>query len=563
MAVTFVLGNAHDLSTSLLMPSNSIAAAIANEFTEADTELYRSSLIALAFLLFVVTFLVLTAAKLMLMRIGRSPREDPLTACSCAASSPTSLALLFAGAATLFGLTWLVWILWTTLAAGRGGALARAVHANDSAAGRERRPAQCLLRKRGDGPARARHRHPGRDRRRHLSRRARPPLAPGGRRQLPQRHPAERAVDRHRPVRLRAGRAPVGPFLRLRRRAGARDDPAADRRPDDRRSAAPGARTRCAKRPSRSACRRGESPRGSSTRRRSAGSSPASCSASRASPARPRRCCSPRSTTSSGAPTSTQPLANVPVVIFQYAMSPYDEWHALAWAGALSSRSSSSALNLAVRFLARRGKQMIESARTRRSRVDAGARLAGQDRRARPRLLLRQDACAEARRPRGPGQCRDRDHRPVGLRQVDAAARHQPHLRALSRPAGGRRDRDRRRNVLDPRYPLSALRRCVGMVFQKPTRSPPASARTSPSRSSYYERLPKSRARRPGRGRASPGGAVGRGQGQARRQRACRCRAGSSSGCASPARSPCGPKSSSSTSRPRRSTRSRPPRSRS
>ena len=71
MAVTFVLGNAHDLSASLLMPSNSIAAAIANEFTEADTELYRSSLIALGFLLFVVTFIVLTIAKLMLLRINR------------------------------------------------------------------------------------------------------------------------------------------------------------------------------------------------------------------------------------------------------------------------------------------------------------------------------------------------------------------------------------------------------------------------------------------------------------------------------------------------------------
>jgi phosphate transport system permease protein len=70
MAVTFVLGNAHDLSASLLMPSNSIAAAIANEFTEADTELYRSSLIALAFILFIVTFLMLTAARLMLARIG-------------------------------------------------------------------------------------------------------------------------------------------------------------------------------------------------------------------------------------------------------------------------------------------------------------------------------------------------------------------------------------------------------------------------------------------------------------------------------------------------------------
>jgi phosphate transport system permease protein len=72
MAVTFVLGNAHDLTTSLLMPSNSIAATIANEVTEADTELYRSSLIALAFLLFAVTFVVLSAAKLLLMRIGRT-----------------------------------------------------------------------------------------------------------------------------------------------------------------------------------------------------------------------------------------------------------------------------------------------------------------------------------------------------------------------------------------------------------------------------------------------------------------------------------------------------------
>ena len=71
MAVTFVLGNAHELSSSLLMPSNSIAAAIANEFTEADTDLYRSSLIALGFLLFVVTFIVLTIAKLLLMRINR------------------------------------------------------------------------------------------------------------------------------------------------------------------------------------------------------------------------------------------------------------------------------------------------------------------------------------------------------------------------------------------------------------------------------------------------------------------------------------------------------------
>jgi phosphate transport system permease protein len=71
MAVTFVLGNAHMLTPSLLMPGNSIAATLANEFTEADSELYRSSLIALGFLLFVVTFIVLAIAKLMLMRLSR------------------------------------------------------------------------------------------------------------------------------------------------------------------------------------------------------------------------------------------------------------------------------------------------------------------------------------------------------------------------------------------------------------------------------------------------------------------------------------------------------------
>ena len=50
-----------------------------------------------------------------------------------------------------------------------------------------------------------------------------------------------------------------------------------------------------------------------------------------------------------------QPLANVPVVIFQYAMSPYDEWHALAWAGALALTVFVLGLDLMVRFFADRG----------------------------------------------------------------------------------------------------------------------------------------------------------------------------------------------------------------
>ncbi|WP_233847981.1 phosphate ABC transporter permease subunit PstC [Paraburkholderia sp. HD33-4] len=71
MAVTFVLGNSHDFSVSLLDPSNSIAATLANEFTEADSPIYLSSLIALGFVLFAVTSVVLALAKLLLLRLKR------------------------------------------------------------------------------------------------------------------------------------------------------------------------------------------------------------------------------------------------------------------------------------------------------------------------------------------------------------------------------------------------------------------------------------------------------------------------------------------------------------
>jgi phosphate transport system permease protein len=69
MAVTFVIGNAHRISSSLLAPGTTISAAIANEFTEADGALYTSSLIALGLLLFVLTFTVIAAARLLLMRL--------------------------------------------------------------------------------------------------------------------------------------------------------------------------------------------------------------------------------------------------------------------------------------------------------------------------------------------------------------------------------------------------------------------------------------------------------------------------------------------------------------
>jgi len=71
MAVTFVIGNAHRISASLLAPGTTISATIANEFTEAVGDLYTSSLIALGLILFVITFIVLAAARYMLLRLER------------------------------------------------------------------------------------------------------------------------------------------------------------------------------------------------------------------------------------------------------------------------------------------------------------------------------------------------------------------------------------------------------------------------------------------------------------------------------------------------------------
>ena len=71
MAITFVIGNAHKLSWSLFAAGNSIASTLANEFAEAETGLHMSSLFALGLILFVITFIVLAAAKLMLARLEK------------------------------------------------------------------------------------------------------------------------------------------------------------------------------------------------------------------------------------------------------------------------------------------------------------------------------------------------------------------------------------------------------------------------------------------------------------------------------------------------------------
>jgi phosphate transport system permease protein len=70
MAVTFLIGNAQEIKLSLLDPATSISATLANEFTEAVEELYLSSLVELGLILFLITFVVLALAKLLIARFS-------------------------------------------------------------------------------------------------------------------------------------------------------------------------------------------------------------------------------------------------------------------------------------------------------------------------------------------------------------------------------------------------------------------------------------------------------------------------------------------------------------
>jgi phosphate transport system permease protein len=71
MAVTFVIGNAHQLKASLFAPGNSIASALANEFTEAVGDLYTAALIELGLILFLITTIVLACSKLLLLQLAK------------------------------------------------------------------------------------------------------------------------------------------------------------------------------------------------------------------------------------------------------------------------------------------------------------------------------------------------------------------------------------------------------------------------------------------------------------------------------------------------------------
>lgn len=71
MAVAFVLGNKHEIATSLFDAAATITVTLANEFTEADSDIYLSSLFYLALVLFVLSFIVLAVAKFFLLKAER------------------------------------------------------------------------------------------------------------------------------------------------------------------------------------------------------------------------------------------------------------------------------------------------------------------------------------------------------------------------------------------------------------------------------------------------------------------------------------------------------------
>ena len=176
-----------------------------------------------------------------------------------------------------------------------------------------------------------------------------------------------------------------------------------------------------------------------------------------------------------------QPMASLPVTIYQYAGSAFEDWVELAWVGALLITVGVLAVNIVARFAARRemtvSTTMSEQQDRQASFGGVQARAARRHERAedlhpQPGLFLRRQPRAEEHQSGSSGSPGDRHDRPVRLRQVDAAARAEPDVRPVSRSARHRRGDDGRPEHHRPAVDLNALRARIGMVFQKPTPFP-------------------------------------------------------------------------------------------
>jgi len=76
MAVTMLIGNTPKISLSLFQPQHTMAAVIANQFNEADTDLYRDALIEIGLVLFIITLLVNVISRIMVARMATAPRNS-------------------------------------------------------------------------------------------------------------------------------------------------------------------------------------------------------------------------------------------------------------------------------------------------------------------------------------------------------------------------------------------------------------------------------------------------------------------------------------------------------
>ena len=142
MAVTFVIGNAHRISASILAPGTTISATIANEFTEAVGDLYTSSLIALGLILFVITFIVLARPATCCCGMERASRGLKPMSLYAGRRRRNAIAMGSRCSATAFGLLWLVLILASAALEGLRRPVAGGLHRDDAAARQRRRPAQ-------------------------------------------------------------------------------------------------------------------------------------------------------------------------------------------------------------------------------------------------------------------------------------------------------------------------------------------------------------------------------------------------------------------------------------
>ena len=186
------------------------------------------------------------------------------------------------------------------------------------------------------------------------------------------------------------------------------------------------------------------------------------------------------------------PMANLPVVIFQFALSPYADWQKLAWTGALLITLTVLALSIVARALAASRKQIMNVAsvapvvaspdghacRRRRRRPDR------EDLDPRPQFLLWRQPGAQGHQPAALREAGDGLHRAVGLRKVDAAARAQPHVRPLSEPARrGRASRSTARTSCRRSRTSTCCARASAWCSRSRRRSRCRSTRTSPSAS--------------------------------------------------------------------------------